>query len=197
MEPKKRLITTTFVDSDIFKLEQFCKRCESLRYDNNKSIAAMRLDWCLENNGQFFLTWDSDNIVSVSGCHPLDLPGHDKVYRGLFRGASLPEYQGWSNVMSKTHMSSIPFFFHLPKQISWAESAGYDKVVVTTNWNNPDGIESMSRSHAVFKLLEKQGLVSCLINKINLFNTEQSVWLLNKEKYSKTREDYEQRHYSK
>jgi hypothetical protein len=63
-------------------------------------------------------------------------------------------------------------------------------VVVTTNWDNPDGIESMSGSHRVFKLLEKQGLVSCVKEKIVLFNTDQSVWKININAYLAAREGY-------
>lgn len=190
------LTTVPFNDTNIPDLEIFCKECERLGYDNNKSLKAMRLDWCLGQGGQFFLTWSGDKVVSVSGCHPLPQAGKG-IYRTLFRGATLPDYQCWSGTLSKSHMSSIPFFFHMPKQIEWAEQAGYDKMVVTTNWNNPDGIESMSRSHSVFKLLEKQGLVNCLIDKMDLFYTDQSVWLLNINQYNKLRNEYEQRHNTK
>jgi len=189
------LITTPFTENDIPKLEQFCKECEHLGYDNNKSLKAMRLDWCLENNGQFYLTWDDNyhKIVSVSGCHPLPEVGN--VYRGLFRGATLPKYQNWTGKLTKTHMNSIPFFFHLPRQITWASMEGYDDIVITTNWSNPDGIKSMSKSHSIFKLLERQGIVECVVEKMELFYTDQSVWKLNISKYKQARDEYGQRHY--
>jgi hypothetical protein len=187
------LITTPFTDTHILKLEEFCKKCEQVGYDNNKSLKAMRLDWCLENGGQFYLTWDNDTVISVSGCHPLPQVGN--VYRGLFRGATLPEYQNLSGKLTKTHMNSIPFFYHLPRQITWAKEHSYDTVVVTTNWNNPDGIKSMSKSHSVFKLLEKQGIVKCIKEKIELFYTDQSVWEINVPVYCKVRNEYEERHY--
>lgn len=183
------LITTPYYDSDIHGLEMFCKQCKRIGYANNQSIKAMRLDWCLENGGQFHLTWDNDKVVSVSGCHPIPQVG-ENTYRALFRGATLPEYQNWSKNMTKTHMNSIPFFYHLPRQLYWA---GNNDVVITTNWNNPDGIKSMSKSHSIFSILEKQGIVRKLIDKMDLFHTDQSVWLLNKDKYKQVRKDYEQR----
>jgi hypothetical protein len=90
-------------------------------------------------------------------------------------------------------MSSLPFYYHVPLEIEWAKKANATKFVVTTNWSNPDGIASMSKSHRVFQLLEKQGLVSCLEEKVILFDTEQSVWNLNLEKYFTAREGFRSR----
>lgn len=188
MDAAKRLTTVEYTHQYKSALEEFCAQCSAHGYKNNASIDAMRLDWCLESGGQFFLTFVDKQVVSVSGCHPLL-----DNYRTLFRGATLPEYQNIFGVPSKTHMGSIPFFSHMPLQMAWAESKGYDNHVVTTNWSNPDGITSMSHSHRVFQLLEKQGIVSCLHEKINLFNTDQSVWLINKEKYLNARAGFKER----
>lgn len=188
MDAKKRLITVEYSADYKNLLEEFCSRCALVGYKNNSSLEAMRLDWCISIGGQFFLTLLDNEIISVSGCHPLL-----DCYRVLFRGATLPEYQNIFGVPSKTHMGSIPFFSHLPLQMAWAKSKRYVSQVVTTNWSNPDGIESMSHSHRVFQLLERQGIVSCLHEKINLFNTEQSVWLINEHKYQEAREGYRTR----
>lgn len=184
MATKERL-TTVFYGKEYRKdLEIFCERARDQGYKNNESLEAMRLDWCISNGGQFFLSYLGDKIISVSGCHPLYNVGN--YFRALFRGATLHEYQNYYGVPSKAHMGSIPFYDHLPLQIAWAKK----DVVVTTNWDNPDGIVSMSGSHRVFKLLERQGLVSCIKEKVNLFNTDQSVWKINIDAYLTAREGY-------
>lgn len=188
MDAKERLITVPYAPEHKPALEEFCIQCSKHGYKNNESLGAIRLDWCLSIGGQFFLTFLDDKIISISGCHPLL-----DNYRVLFRGATLPEYQNIFGVPSKAHMGSIPFFSHMPLQMAWAESQQYTKHVVTTNWSNPDGITSMSHSHRVFQLLEKQGIVSCLYEKINIFNTDQSVWLMNKENYFNARNGFKDR----
>lgn len=187
MATKERVITVSYSSEHQNSLKEFCRKAEQQGFKNNQSLEAMRLDWCLDNGGQFFLTYIDDQLASVSGCHPL--PEVGDYYRVLFRGVTLVEYQNYYKVPSKTHMGSIPFYDHLPLEIAWAKK----EVVVTTNWNNPDGIASMSHSHRVFKLLEKQGLVDCVCEKINLFNTDQSVWKINQEQYFKARQGYKER----
>jgi hypothetical protein len=153
----------------------------------------MRLDWCINQGGQFFLTYLDTQLISVSGCHPLPEAGTN-VFRVLFRGVVLKEYQNLFGIVSKTHMTSIPFFYHLPHQVTWARSKGYEKFCITTNWNNPDGITSMGHSHKVMQLLEKQGLVRCLIDKLHLYHTDQTVWEVNIAKYTEIRNQFRDRH---
>lgn len=181
MESQERLVTIPFSYSKISDLEKFCERCQSLGYKNNQDLEAMRLTWCLGTGGRFFMTYANDQIISLSGCHPLR-EVDKKTYRILFRGASLPEGQNWSKIVSKSHMNSIPFFFHIPLQIKWAAELNYERFVITTNWKNQD-IVSMDSSHRVLALLSRQGIVNCLIDKMTLFGTTQTVWELNLEKY--------------
>jgi hypothetical protein len=187
MDTKERLTTLAYQPEHRSALIEFCEHAGEQGYKNNRSLEAMRLDWCINTGGQFFVSFLGEKIVSVSGCHPL--PEVGDCFRVLFRGATLNQYQNYYGIPSKTHMGSIPFYDHLPLQISWANK----DVVVTTNWNNPDGIVSMGHSHRVFKLLEKQGLVSCLTEKINLFNTDQAVWKINQAAYFKARTGYQER----
>lgn len=189
----KKLITVEFDSTHLANLKEFCEQCSMHGYINNASVKAIKLDWCLDVGGQFFLTYLDDKLISLSGCHPLPEAG-ENCYRSLFRGVTLPEYQNLFKVVSKTHMSSIPFFDHLPLQIAWAAAKGHNDIVVTTNWSNPDNIESMNRSHRVFHSLEKQNIVTCMHRKINIFNTEQSVWKINREQYSQARAEFRDRH---
>jgi hypothetical protein len=191
MESKKRLTTVLFSDEHIDDLDFFCSSCDLHGYKNNNSFDAMRLDWCLEKGGQFFLTYHAGIIISVSGCHPLPEIGPN-TYRILFRGATLKNYQNLLGILSKTHMTSIPFYEHIPLALDWAKDKA-SNFVITTNWSNPNGIESMSRSHSVLGLLARQGIVDCMVEKVNLFYTDQTVWKLNVEKYFDAREKFKQR----
>lgn len=193
MESTQRLTTLEFTADQITALEEFCYASKLAGYKNNDSIKSIRLDWCLGLGGQFFLTYFNDKIISISGCHPLPEAG-EKVYRIMFRGATLPHYQNLHEIVSKTHMNSIPFYHHVPAQVEWAKLAGYTEFVVTTNHNNKDGIQSMNKSHKIFKLLEKQNLVKCLHENLMLFNTEQSVWSLQLDNYFTCRHNFTQRH---
>lgn len=189
MVSEEGLITYQYDKAHKTDLEKFCLECKELGYHNNNSINSMRLYWCLDQGGQFYLTYLNNKLIGLSGCHPLT--DVDKsTYRILFRGIELPEYRNVFKVMSKTHMSSIPFYYHVPLEIIWAQKNNAKHIVVTTNWNNPDGITSMNKSHRVFQGLNKQGIVNCLVEKVSLFGVEQSVWDLNLDRYFEAREGF-------
>lgn len=193
MASSQGLTTVKFTFDQLQALEEFCNECKLAGYKNNDSVKSLKLEWCLTLGGQFFLTYLNNKIISLSGCHPLPEAGTG-VYRILFRGATLPEYQNLHGSLSKTHMNSIPFYYHAPEQIAWATKEGYTNCVITTNQANKDGIQSMNKSHRVFKLLEKQRIVSCLHEKLWLFNNDQSVWSLNTDNYFTTRNNFKERH---
>jgi hypothetical protein len=191
MGAEKRLITTIYDRSQKEDLLKFCSSCDLAGYANNRSLQSMKLDWCLDLGGAFYTSRLENEIISVSGCHPLKEVGSD-VYRILFRGAELPQYKNYHGIMSKTHMGSIPFFYHVPLQIKYGQEVGYKRFVITTNWTN--SISSMEKSHRVFNLLERQGLVTKLVDKMMLFYTEQSVWELDLDMYFKLRTEFKDRH---
>jgi len=193
VESNQRITTVGFTFDHMKSVEEFCQACKLAGYKNNDSVKSMKLEWCLKLGGQFFLTYLNDRLISLSGCHPLPEAG-ENVYRILFRGATLPNYQNLQGTLSKTHMNSIPFYYHVPRHVNWAEKAGYTNCAITTNHNNKDGIESMSKSHRVFSLLEKQNLVTCLHKNLWLFNTEQSVWSLNLDNYNTARNNVKEIH---
>lgn len=192
METDKRITTVGFTFDHIKSVEEFCQACKLAGYKNNDSVKSMRLDWCLKLGGQFFLTYFNNRLISLSGCHPLPEAG-ENIYRILFRGATLPSYQNLYGTLSKTHMNSIPFYSHVPRQVNWAKTSGYNTYAITTNHSNKDGIESMSKSHRVLGLLEKQKLVTCLKHDLWLFNNVQSVWGLNLDNYFSARNNFKER----
>jgi hypothetical protein len=192
MVSEERLKTVQYSSEHLESLKVFCEKCRLEGNLNNSSLKAMRLEWALETGGQFFLTYLDDELISVSGCHPLPAAGPG-VFRVLFRGIELELYRNVFDVVSKSHMSSIPFYYHLPLQREWAKQQGAEKLVITTNKQNPDGIVSMDQSHRVFQLLEKQGMVTCLTESIMLFDTEQSIWSINLDYYDTAREGFRER----
>lgn len=192
MVSKENLTTYRYDNSHYADLNQFCIQCGELGYTNNSSLQAIKLEWCLDQGGQFFLTYYNNTLICISGCHPLPQAGNN-IFRLLFRGIELPEYRNIFGVTSKTHMASIPFYYHTPLGVEWARAQGASKFVITTNWSNPDGIASMSKSHRVFQLLARQQLVSCLEERVMLFETEQSIWELNLKNYFLAREGFKTR----
>jgi len=193
MVAAERLTTVVFSDQYINQVEKFCLSCKEHGYKNNESLKAMKLEWCLDQGGQFFLTYYDDKIISLSGCHPLPQAGED-VYRILFRGITLPEYKNLQGALNKAHMNSIPFYNHIPEQVKWIKGLTDEpKLVITTNHANE--IASMEKSHRVLKLLEKQKIVSCMHEHLFLFNTDQSVWLLDRDIYNRERLNYTNRNY--
>jgi len=136
MVAAERLTTVVFSDQYINQVEKFCLSCKEHGYKNNESLKAMKLEWCLDQGGQFFLTYYDDKIISLSGCHPLPQAGED-VYRILFRGITLPEYKNLQGALNKAHMNSIPFYNHIPEQVKWIKGLTDEpKLVITTNHAN-------------------------------------------------------------
>lgn len=193
MDTEKRLITVPYSLKYKDQLIDFCEKCDIVGYKNNNSLKAMKLDWCLSLGGRFFITLVDNKIVSLSGCHPLMELGRD-AYRVLFRGVELPGYKNHLGIVSKSHMTSIPFFYHLPLQIEHAKAVGYKRFMITTNWDNIDGISSMTKSHRVLGLLARQGLVKPVVEKMLLYYTEQAVWEIDLDVYYDLREKFKNRH---
>lgn len=191
MQANQRIKTVPFTNDRMLDLIAFSSMCREEGYKNNETIDKVKLGWCLKNGGQFLLTYLDDVLVSVSGCHPLP-EVDDKTFRILFRGATLPYAQNYLGIMNKHHMNSIPFFYHVPMHVEWAKKQGATQFAISTNWENPN-IPSMEKSHRAFQVLERRELVTCLVDEIELFNTKQTLWKLNLEKYFTIREEYKQR----
>jgi hypothetical protein len=185
--------TVTYKKSLQGDLVKFCKAAAKDNLINNASLEAMKLDWCIANGGAFHLTYYKTKLISVSGCHPLPQFGQG-VMRVLFRGATLTKYQNLFGIVSRTHMNSFPFYSQLPMQLKFADKKGYTIPVVTTNYSNPNNMQSMSKSHRAFFSLEKTGIVTNVMENIELFHTEQAVWRINIEQYTFARKEFNKRH---
>jgi len=181
------MIITPIINELIPELETFCNEAEVLGYNNNSSLKAMKYEWC-KDYGEYFCAIEGNDIVAVAGCHPLP-EVNDKAWRVMFRGAQLPGYNK-SFGLNKYHMSAITWREILPAQIEFCDT---DELYITTNIEH-DASGKMNRTHRLFKNLHKLGMVNCYQERMTLYYTEQSVWKLNIDEYTKRRNAIGEKH---
>jgi hypothetical protein len=161
------------------ELEIFCEKAKELGYTNNSSLKAMKYEWCKEQ-GEYFCAIKGNDIVAVAGCHPLPEVGPN-AWRVMFRGAQLPGYNK-SFGLNKYHMSAITWREILPAQIQFCDT---EELYITTNVDY-DASGKMNKIHRLFRSLHKLGMVDYQGREF-LYQTEQSVWKLNINEYTKRR----------
>ena len=172
------MIETRQIDNTyLHNVLSFSSDCYRMGFMNNKSLIAMKWDWCLEN-GAWFGTMENDSIISMSGCHQFK-----DGYRALFRGAQIKTKP--INCLNRYQMQSYCVADQLPLQIKYAEGA---PIYITTNVSN-DASGRMNRIHKSFVQIAKGGMVD-YIGDEEIFYTKQSVWKLNEEKYFEIRNRY-------
>lgn len=160
------------------ELHIFCAECKKLGYKNNSSLKELRWEKT-KQWGEFWGAWYNEKLISIAGAHPLPEVS-DTAIRVLFRGCQLHSpYNG----ISPNHMNSIPFRNILPYQIK--KYINRD-LYITTNIHK-DNSGKMHRTHKVMQLLSKKGIVDLCIEDMIIYNTNQSVWKLNKERYFEIR----------
>tara|TARA_B110000503_G_scaffold99799_1_gene149298 strand:+ start:32056 stop:32574 length:519 start_codon:yes stop_codon:yes gene_type:complete len=164
------VITTHLLHSVTPELVAFIEQCNMLGYKNNNTLEKMKFQWCLDNGGSWFATYDNNRIVGISGLHKF-MDG----YRALFRGCQLHSIPGG---LSKNHMNCWMFYYHLPLVINLVKDS---PIYITTNTDN-DASGKMLKLNKLYSLLEKKGLVD-LKNKEQVFGVEQNIWKLNTETY--------------
>ncbi len=172
------MIETRQIDNtDLHNVLSFSSDCYRMGFMNNKSLIAMKWDWCLEN-GAWFGTMENDSIIAMSGCHPFK-----DGYRALFRGAQLSPRP--VKGLSRYQMQSWGISEHLPLQIKFSNGK---PIYITTNVSN-DASNRMNRIHKSFKIMANGGMIDYLGDE-EIFYTQQSVWKLNVKKYFEIRERY-------
>lgn len=165
-------------------LEHFIHRCDQMGYKNNNSLKAMKFEWCLENGGEWYASYDKNSIVGISGIHPFK-----DGWRALFRGAQLYSIPGG---LSKMHMNCWMFRDHLPIAIKYF---GNKPLYITTNVDNDASGKMLKLNKLYQNHLAKHNIVEHL-GQEEVFYTEQNVWKLNIEQYTSIRErliSYQQR----
>ena len=168
------MIVTKQIFEPTIKLKEFIEQCNTVGFKNNNSLKAMKFDWCIENGGAWFATFDNNNIISVSGIH-----SYEDGYRALFRGAQLKS----RNVgLNRYHMQSYCFAEQLPLQIKFANEK---PIYITTNVDN-DASGKMNRIDKLFHTLAKYKIVDFVEQK-ELFYVDQNIWKLNVAEYTNVR----------
>ena len=167
---------------DLSDIEKFLSKCAEKNYNNNKSLEAIKFDWCIKEGGCWWATYKNKDIISLSGIHPFK-----DGYRALFRGAQL-EPRPYAPI-NKYQMQIWGMYAHLPMQIEWAGWQGNNNIYITTNVYN-DASGTMNRMHKSFQALERGGVVKYCGDE-EIFFTQQSVWKVNIKKYFEVRKIYE------
>jgi hypothetical protein len=155
------------------ELYVFINECNKLNYKNNNSLSAMKFNWCLDKNGQWFATSINNRIVAISGVHEF-FDG----YRALFRGAELFPISGG---LSKNHMNSWVFYYHIPLVNNFTDKPIY----ITTNIKN----DASGKMKKINKLYHRLAINEIVNHKgtANIYNVDQNIWQLNTDKYMKAR----------
>lgn len=169
------VFTRSLTNKDVPLIEEFCTESDSRGFNNNSNLKTMKYHWCLEQGGKWFGTFKQEKIISLSGIHPF-LDG----WRAMFRGA---QHEGRRIGLNRYQMTSYSLHSQLPQEIEYVEniSGRGIPIYVTTNINH-DASGNAGRVHKLFVELSKLGVFDhCGDHEI--FNTLQSVWKLNREKY--------------
>jgi hypothetical protein len=173
---------------DLPALQLFCDRCAELGYNNNKNFDSIKLSKMEPPYGKFFIAETNGKIFSLAGVHRFP-EWNDKAWRCLFRGAQLPGY----TPMFSTNIfrSGIHFGQFLYIQIKYIQQIEPDaEFYITTNVDNPIAAASSRMDKVMMPHIAKRGYWTLESNNFLLFNTIQSVWHVNVEKYMTDRVDY-------
>lgn len=174
---KPNLQIQLLTEDDYTALDKFLLVCKTLGLTNNQDRLAIKLDKMSMPHGQYFIAWDDNAkcIWNLAGVHHLPEVGLN-VWRCLFRGAQLP---GYALGTGKDFLRvSYHWRYCLPLQIQYILARYPDaEFVVTTNVKNSSAGKSDRLDKTVMPLLLDRGIVS-LHSTIELFNTQQNVWLI-------------------
>jgi hypothetical protein len=169
--------------NDIPAVEQFCKECHVLGYENNSSLESMKF-----HSATFFAAYDQEKIVSLAGVHPLpEVNAH--AWRCLFRGAQLPGYTPqWSMNIFK---SGIHFGQFLYKQIKYVQAIDPEsEFYISTNLTASTGAKSHRMNDVMMPRIAKMGIWELHTENMMLYNIPQNLWKINVDVYLQLRNQY-------
>lgn len=176
----------TLDDTDM--LNDFCAECDRLGWVNNSTLKAMKFEKTINDGGGFFGIVNNDRLVSVAGFQFLPEVS-DNAWRIFFRSATLPNsgtnkglHRG-TGTRGKLYINS--FINELPNK----------DLYVTTNVSNPE-YGNITRYDKSLRLESKinDSYIEPICDII-LYNTPQTLWKLNIEKFlESTTNDYRSTH---
>jgi hypothetical protein len=167
--------------NDISAVDQFCKECHALGYENNSSLESMKF-----HSATFFAAYEQEKIISLAGVHPLSQV-NKHAWRCLFRGAQLPGYTPqWSMNIFK---SGIHFGQFLYRQIKYVQDIDPNaEFYISTNLKETTGAKSHRINDVMMPRIAKMGVWELHSENIILYNVPQNLWKVNVQQYMEARE---------
>lgn len=173
-------------EGDFVRLKDFCDQCNTLGWENNKSLQAMKVDRMTMPYGKYFVGLDGDRFFTVAGVHRIDECGLSG-WRCLFRGAQLPGYT--PKFSMNMYNSGIQFSYLLYHQIKFVQRyEPWSNFYISTNVDNPDAGKSSRLNNIMMPRLVEQGYFELAAENFYMYGTHQNLWKVNIEKYMADRE---------
>ncbi len=174
-----KLLFKELEETELDKLDNFCKKCKELGYSNNSSFELMKL-----STAKFFIGIDTEKniIFNVAGVHRIPEVGQNS-YRALFRGAVLPGYVTEKGLLR----GSWQFLITLNQQIDFIQSSDpLAKFYLTSNKKQDKG-KSSKIDQYFNPRAEKAGIIDLINENFYYMNTDQRLWKINVDEYKKWR----------
>jgi hypothetical protein len=183
---KANLIFRLLTESDYPKLQTFCDYFKEQNLKNNDSFQSLKIDKMKMPYGQYFIGYDTDKdcIWNISGIHHLP-EIHEHAYRAYFRNAILPGYRMGDMLTRDLFKLSYTTSYILGMQIEFILKHDIQAEIFASS--NNSNAKPFGRSQyidvVIAPALGKRGVCSKAYDNFILFNTPQSIWKLNIDKY--------------
>ena len=177
-------------ESDYPALEEFCNYFKKKGIKNNESFEAIKLDKMKMPYGQYFIGYDYDkeHIWCLMGLHRLP-EIHDHAWRCLFRNAQLPGYRLGTALSTDLFKVGYQFTYLFEMQIKFILKHD-PKAEIFASSNTPNA-EKFARSQFIDQniapKLVKRGVLTKHLENFMLYNTSQSIWKLDIDRYFEER----------
>jgi len=177
-------------DTDHPELQTFCDYFKSNGIKNNESFESIKLDKMIMPYGQYFIGYDHDKkcIWNLMGIHHLP-EIHEHAWRCFFRGAQLPGYRLGTALTSDIFKVGFQLTYLIEMQVKFITEHDPNAEIFAST-NTPDA-EKFARSQFIDQniapMLVKRGVFTKHLENFVLYNTPQSIWKLNINKYFEER----------
>lgn len=184
------LVFRLLEESDYPALRTFCDYFKEKGLKNNNSFESIKLDKMKMPYGQYFIGYDlkENRIWNLLGIHHLP-EIHEHAWRCFFRGAQLPGYRLGTALTSDIFKLGYQITYMIEMQIKFILE--YDPSAEIFASTNTPKAETFARSQFIDQhiapMLERRGVFTKAREDFLLFNTPQSIWKLNIDKYFEER----------
>lgn len=184
------LVFRLLEESDYPALQKFCDYFKEQGLKNNNSFEAIKLDKMKMPYGQYFIGYDlkENKIWNLLGVHHLP-EIHDHAWRVFFRGAQLPGYRLGTALTSDIFKVGFQITYMIEMQIKFILE--HDPEAEFYASTNTPQAEKFARSQFIDQniapMLVKRGVFSKAYEDFELFNTKQSIWKLDVNRYFEER----------